>query len=227
MGMEALIRWNSTNEGVISPDKFIPVLEDTGMIIEVGDWITTSVCAQIRSWLDQGYSPVPVSVNFSTIQFRKKGLAESILAMVEKARIDPKLLIMEITESAFMQNVEVASAIFKKLKEKGIGISLDDFGTGYSSLSYLKKFPFDNLKIDISFIRDLTLESDSSSLVSAIIAMARSLNLKTIAEGVETEELWKILRLLNCDMVQGNYFSPAVPPKGVEIYFEDPAGRKT
>ncbi len=221
MGMEALIRWNSTSEGIISPDKFIPVLEDTGLIIEVGDWVTNSVCMQIRSWLDQGYQPVPVSVNLSTVQFRKKDLAESILAMVTQARIDPKLLVLEITESTFMQNVEYAQIVFKKLKEAGISISLDDFGTGYSSLSYLKKFPFDNLKIDISFIRDLTLDSDASSLVSAIIAMARSLNLKTIAEGVETEELWKILRLLKCDMVQGNYFSPAIPPQGVEIYFED------
>jgi diguanylate cyclase (GGDEF)-like protein/PAS domain S-box-containing protein len=220
MGMEALIRWNSTTEGVISPDRFIPVLEDTGLIIQVGDWITSSVCMQIRDWLDRGYTPVPVSVNLSSVQFRKKDLAESILSMVEQARIDPKLLTMEITESTFMQNVDFASSVFKKLKEKGITISLDDFGTGYSSLSYLKKFPFDNLKIDISFIRDLTLESDASTIVTAIIAMARSLNLKSIAEGVETEELWKILRLLKCDMVQGNYFCPALPPKGVEIYFE-------
>jgi diguanylate cyclase (GGDEF)-like protein/PAS domain S-box-containing protein len=220
MGMEALIRWNSTNQGIISPDKFIPVLEDTGLIIEVGEWITNSVCAQIRAWQDQGYAPVPVAVNFSTVQFRKKDLAESILMMIERARIDPRLVTMEITESTFMQNVDFASAVFSKLKEKGMAISLDDFGTGYSSLSYLKKFPFDNLKIDISFVRDLTLESDASSIVSAIIAMARSLNLKTIAEGVETEELWKILRLLKCDMVQGNYFCPALPPKGVEIYFE-------
>jgi diguanylate cyclase (GGDEF)-like protein/PAS domain S-box-containing protein len=220
LGMEALIRWNSTNQGIILPDKFIPVLEDTGLIIEVGEWITNSVCAQVRAWQDQGYTPVPVSVNFSTVQFRKKDLAETILTAIERSHIAPKLITMEITESTFMQNVDFASAVFSKLKERGMTISLDDFGTGYSSLSYLKKFPFDNLKIDISFVRDLTLDSDASSIVSAIIAMARSLNLKTIAEGVETEELWKILRLLNCDMVQGDYFCPALPPQGVEIYFE-------
>jgi diguanylate cyclase (GGDEF)-like protein/PAS domain S-box-containing protein len=226
MGMEALIRWNSATEGIISPDKFIPVLEDTGMIIEVGDWITNSVCMQVRDWQARGYTMVPVSVNLSSVQFRKKDLGESIMAAVKLAGIDPKLLTMEITESTFMQNVEFASSVFKKLKDQGIAISLDDFGTGYSSLSYLKKFPFDNLKIDISFIRDLTLESDASAIVSAIIAMARSLNLKTIAEGVETEELWKILRLLKCDMVQGNYFSPALPPQGVEIYFDGGPGKK-
>ncbi len=220
MGMEALIRWNSADQGVISPDKFIPVLEDTGMIIEVGDWITSTVCTQIRKWRDAGHALVPISVNISSVQFRKKDLAESIIAAVDEAGIDPALITLEITESTFMRNTEFASSVFQKLKAYGISISLDDFGTGYSSLSYLKKFPFDNLKIDISFVRDLTLESDASTIVSAIIAMARSLNLKTIAEGVETEELWKILRLLKCDMVQGNYFSPALPPEGVEIYFD-------
>jgi diguanylate cyclase (GGDEF)-like protein/PAS domain S-box-containing protein len=219
-GMEALIRWNSTDRGVILPDKFISVLEDTGMIIEVGDWITKAVCNQIRTWLEKGYPVVPVSVNVSSVQFRKQDLAEKILKTVAESGIPPKLLTLEITESTFIQNVDFASLALKKLKATGITTSLDDFGTGYSSLSYLKRFPFDNLKIDISFIRDLSMDSDAASLVTAIIALAHSLNLKTIAEGVETEDLLKILRLLKCDMAQGDYFSPPLPAKGVEIFFE-------
>ncbi len=220
VGMEALIRWNSADRGVILPDKFISVLEDTGMIIEVGDWIIRAVCRQIQEWREAGYSVVPVSVNVSSVQFRRKDLAEKIMNVVKECGISPKLLTLEITESTFIQNVDFASVVLKKLKETGITTSLDDFGTGYSSLSYLKRFPFDNLKIDISFIRDLSLDTDAASIVTAIIALAHSLNLKTIAEGVETEELLKILRLLKCDMAQGNYFSPALPAKGVEIFFE-------
>jgi EAL domain-containing protein (putative c-di-GMP-specific phosphodiesterase class I) len=219
-GMEALLRWNSTDRGVISPDKFISVLEDTGMIIEVGDWIMQAVCSQIREWRGKGHPLVPVAVNISSVQFRSEDLAEKILNIVGEYGVDPKLLTLEITESTFMKNVDLTSRILGKLKGAGMSVSLDDFGTGYSSLAYLKKFPFDNLKIDISFVRDLTIGSDTTKIVSAIIAMARSLNLKTIAEGVETEELWKILRLLQCDMAQGNYFSPPLPPQGVEIYFE-------
>lgn len=220
-GMEALIRWNSADRGVILPDKFISVLEDTGMIIEVGDWIIKAVCRQIREWLDKGYPVVPVSVNVSSVQFRRKDLAEKIIKTVADCNISPKLLTLEITESTFIQNVDFASLVLKKLKETGITTSLDDFGTGYSSLSYLKRFPFDNLKIDISFIRDLSLDTDAASIVTAIIALAHSLNLKTIAEGVETEELLKILRLLKCDMAQGDYFSPPLPARGVEIFFEE------
>lgn len=220
VGMEALIRWNSTDRGVILPDKFISVLEDTGMIIEVGDWIIRAVCRQIREWQEKGYPVVPVSVNVSSVQFRRKDLAEKIMKTVEECKIAPQLLTLEITESTFIQNVEYASLALKQLKDKGITTSLDDFGTGYSSLSYLKRFPFDNLKIDISFVRDLSMDTDAASIVTAIIALAHSLNLKTIAEGVETEELLKILRLLKCDMAQGDYFSPPLPSKGVEIFFE-------
>jgi diguanylate cyclase (GGDEF)-like protein/PAS domain S-box-containing protein len=220
VGMEALIRWNSADRGVILPDKFISVLEDTGMIIEVGDWIIRAVCRQLGEWKEKGYPVVPVSVNVSSVQFRRKDLAEKIMKTVDECKIDPRLLTLEITESTFIQNVEYASLALKKLKERGITTSLDDFGTGYSSLSYLKRFPFDNLKIDISFVRDLSVDTDAASIVTAIIALAHSLNLKTIAEGVETEDLLKILRLLKCDMAQGDYFSPPLPAKGVEIFFE-------
>ncbi len=220
MGMEALIRWNSRTEGVVSPSRFIPVLEDTGLIIEVGEWVTRSVCRQISEWEEAGLATVPVSVNISSVQFRRQDIADTILAAVDRYSIDPKLLTLEITESTFMRNTEFARQVLTRLKKTGISMSLDDFGTGYSSLSYLQKFPFDNLKIDISFVRELTLDNHSSSIVSAIIAMARSLKLKTIAEGVETENLWKILRLLQCDMVQGNHFSPPVPAKDVEIFLQ-------
>ncbi len=219
-GMEALIRWNS-NGTLVPPSTFIPVLEDTGMIIEVGDWITKAVCRQIGEWSDAGYKPLPVSVNISPVQFRKQDLADSILEAVRQSSIDPRLLTLEITESSLMRNVDFARQVLTRLKKEGISISLDDFGTGYSSLGYLQKFPFDNLKIDSSFVRDLALDEHSSTIVSAIIAMARSLSLKTIAEGVETEELWKILRLLQCDMVQGHFFSPPVTASEVETFLKN------
>jgi EAL domain-containing protein (putative c-di-GMP-specific phosphodiesterase class I) len=139
--------------------------------------------------------------------------------IIKEFSLDTKLLTLEITESAFMQDIEFTNSVLKKLREIGISISIDDFGTGYSSLSYLKRLPIDNLKIDISFIRDIATDSDTASIVTAIIAMAHTLNLKTIAEGVETEEQWKILRLLRCDMAQGYYFSKPLPAEEVEKYF--------
>jgi EAL domain-containing protein (putative c-di-GMP-specific phosphodiesterase class I) len=150
------------------------------------------------------------------VQFRQRALADSLEKIIKEAGVEPQLLSVEITESAFMQDLEFTSSVLKKLKNLGVSISIDDFGTGYSSLSYLTRFPVDNLKIDISFIRDLAADADSASIVTAIISMARTLGLKTIAEGIETEEQWKILRLLRCDMGQGYYFSKPLPAKEVE-----------
>jgi diguanylate cyclase (GGDEF)-like protein/PAS domain S-box-containing protein len=240
VGMEALLRWQSREFGLVLPGKFIPVLEETGMIIEVGEWILKTACRQVMEWHDKGYpkipvslnlsysptvSPasnipvypeIPVSVNLSLIQFRQKDLTEILERIIRESGVDPKLLTMEITESTFMQDIEFTSSVLKKIKDMGISISVDDFGTGYSSLSYLKRLPIDNLKIDISFIRDIATDPDTASIVTAIISMAHTLNLKTIAEGVETEEQWKILRLLRCDMGQGYYYSPPLPAKDLE-----------
>ncbi len=211
VGMEALSRWQSKDMGSISPGKFIPVLEDTGMIIEVGEWILRTALKQIKEWQDKGYPVVPVSVNLSLIQFRQKELIERVKKALREIAFHPSLLTLEITESAFMQDIEYTNSVIKTIKDIGISISIDDFGVGYSSLAYLKRFPIDNLKIDISFIREITTDPDTASIVTAIIAMAHALNLKTIAEGIETAEQWKFLRLLRCDMGQGYYISKPLP----------------
>jgi diguanylate cyclase (GGDEF)-like protein len=211
VGMEALVRWQSKDMGLVSPGKFIPVLEDTGMIIEVGEWILRTALRQIKEWQDKGYPVVPISVNLSLIQFRQKEMIEMVKKAMREFSFHPSLLTLEITESAFMQDIEYTNSVINTVKDIGISISIDDFGTGYSSLAYLKRFPIDNLKIDISFIREITTDTDTASIVTAIIAMAHTLNLKTIAEGIETEEQWKFLRLLRCDMGQGYYISKPLP----------------
>ncbi len=223
VGMEALVRWQSKDKGLIPPGKFIPILEETKMIIEVGEWILRTALRRVKEWQDKGYAVVPVSVNLSLIQFRQKDLAEMVRKVIGEISFNTSFLTLEITESAFMQDIEFTSSVLKKFKDIGCSISIDDFGTGYSSLSYLKRFPVDNLKIDISFIRDLTTDPDTASIVSAIIAMAHSLNIKTIAEGVETEEQWKFLRLLKCDVIQGFYLSKPLPSEEVEKIFNSPA----
>ena len=219
VGMEALIRWQSLDQGLVPPAKFIPVLEETGMIIEVGEWVLRKAMLQLKAWQNRGYYVVPVSVNLSLIQLRQNNLVEKVKGMIEEIGVVPSLLGSEITESAFMEDIEYANTTFKELRDIGMSISVDDFGTGYSSLSYLKRLPVDNLKIDISFIRELGKDPDAEAIVSAIITMANALSLKTIAEGVETEEQWKILRLLGCDIIQGFYFSRPVSAEAVEKLF--------
>ncbi|MEK6655803.1 MAG: EAL domain-containing protein [Nitrospirota bacterium] len=220
VGMEALIRWNSKELGSVPPSRFIPVLEETKMIIDVGAWVLKESCRQVREWQDKGHKVVPVSVNLSLIQFRQKDLAEMITKAAEDCGLAPKLITLEITESALMQDMEFTNLVLNKLREAGFFISIDDFGTGYSSLSHLKKLPVDNLKIDISFIREIANDPDTASIVTAIIGMAHTMNLKTIAEGVETEEQWKILRLLRCDLAQGFYYSKPVPAGEVEKFLK-------
>lgn len=220
IGMEALIRWQNKDMGLVSPDKFISVLEDTGMIIEVGEWILRTATKQVKEWQNKGYPVVPVSVNLSLIQFRQKNLAEIIKKIIGECGYYPSLLTLEITESAFMQNLESARSAFKELKDMGVSVSIDDFGTGYSSLAHLKRFPIGNLKIDKSFIREMINDTDSASLVIAIINMAHTLNLKTIAEGIETEEQLKILRLLRCDMGQGFYLCKPLLAEEIEKLFK-------
>ena len=217
-GVEALIKWNSGTHGLVSPTQFIPTLEDTGMIIDVGEWVLKTACRQIKEW-ENGNSSFPVSVNLSLIQFRHKYLVDMVADTIKAFGIDPRRLVLEITENIFMDDLDFATSVLKRLKDLGISISVDDFGTGYSSLSYLKRLPVDNIKIDISFVQDVTIDPDVASIVTAIVAMARSLNLKTIAEGVETEEQRNILRLLRCDMGQGYYFSPALLSRDLEKQF--------
>lgn len=209
-GAEALIKWKSDKHGMVAPSKFIPLLEDSGMIIDVGQWVLRTACGQIKRW-DREPSKVPIAVNLSLLQLRHKDIVDMVDRTIQEFGIDPSRLILEVTEGMCIYDLDFASLILKRLKDIGVSISIDDFGTGYSSLSYLKKLPVDNVKIDMSFVKDITTDPDAASIVSAITTLARNLNLKTIAEGVETEEQWKILRLLRCDMGQGFLFSPALP----------------
>jgi len=218
-GTEALLKWKNEEFGMVSPVKFIPLLEETGMIIDVGKWVLRTACEQIREW-DARKASLPMSVNLSGTQFRHEYLAETVESTIKEFGIDPRRLTLEITESIFMKDQDFAVKVLQRLKSIGVAIAIDDFGTGYSSLSYLKKFPVDFVKIDQSFVKDVATDPDATSLVTAIINMAHSLSLRTIAEGVETEDQWKILRLLRCDMAQGYYFSTALLPADVEKILE-------
>ncbi len=215
-GAEALLRWQRNNQ-MISPAQFIPAAEESGLIIPVGEWVLQTVCMQNKVWQTRGFPPLRVAVNLSTRQFRQKGLAELIGSLLQDIGLDPRCLELELTEGAAMQNPEEAAAILKALKKTGIHISIDDFGTGYSSLSYLKKFPLDTLKIDQSFVRDITTDPNDAAIVQAVIAMAHGLGLKVLAEGVETQEQAAFLHLHKCDMAQGYYFGRPMP---AEAFYE-------
>ena len=219
VGMEALIRWQKSCNELVPPGSFIPVLEKNGMIIEVGEWVLLTAIRQIKEWQNRGYPVVPVSVNLSLVQFRQKNLAETIKNLLEEFKISPSLLVLEITESAFMEDIQFTKSTLEELKNIGLSISIDDFGTGYSSLSYLKRFPVDNLKIDISFVREIAKDPDTSSIVSAIVTMADALNLKTIAEGIETEAQLGVLQDLKCSAGQGFYFRRPMPAASLETYW--------
>jgi len=210
-GVEALIRWNSKELGPVSPAKFIPLAEKTGLIVPIGEWVLKTACAQNKAWQEQGYPPLLMSVNLSPRQFRQKNLLEMVAAGLRDAGLNPRFLELEITESMIMLRPEKAIAILQEVHQLGVQLSVDDFGTGYSSLAYLKRFPVQKLKIDQSFMRDLTVDRDDAGIVTAVVAMAKSLNLEVIAEGVETAEQLAFLAKLDCDEYQGYYFSRPVP----------------
>jgi diguanylate cyclase (GGDEF)-like protein/PAS domain S-box-containing protein len=208
-GAEALIRWESEDLGPVPPTAFIPVLEDSGLIVAVGEWVLRTACRQISDWQRMRHA-LPVAVNLSQVQLAQHDLVNMVGDAVKEHAIDPRQLTLELTESICVRDIELASGLLRKLKDVGVSISVDDFGTGYSSLSHVKRLPVDNLKIDMSFVRDVTSDPDAASIITAITTMARSLGLKTIAEGVESEEQRNILRLLRCDLGQGYLFGPAV-----------------
>jgi len=208
---EALIRWRHPTRGLVPPNAFIPIAEETGLIVPIGDWVLREACRQMRLWLDAGMTPVRIAVNLSAKQFRHADLAAVVRAALCDARLEPGFLELELTESAVMHNPEASAATLQVLSAMGVHISIDDFGTGYSSLSYLRRFPLDKLKIDRSFIRDLMTNPDDVSIVRAIISLAHSLRLRVVAEGVETADQLNFLRDLGCDQYQGFHCSPAVP----------------
>ncbi len=211
VGLEALLRWKHPERGLVSPGKFIPVAEEAGLIVPIGEWVLRAACLQNRAWQRAGHQPVNVAVNLSGRQFEHRQLIETVTRALRDADLEPGSLALEITESAIMKNPDKASAMLQQLKTMGIPISIDDFGTGYSSLSYLRRFPVDELKIDRSFIMNIATDLDDAAIASAIIAMAHSLKLKVVAEGVETEEQLAFLKSLGCDEAQGYLFSRPVP----------------
>jgi diguanylate cyclase (GGDEF)-like protein/PAS domain S-box-containing protein len=206
-GFEALLRWQHPQRGVVSPAQFIPLLEETGLITDVGDWVVREACRHIKSWRDAGVTPVPVAVNLAARQFQVNELGANIVAILEEFEIEPHLLELEITESSLMHNTMQAVETLKYLQAYGLRTSIDDFGTGYSSLAYLKRFPLHALKIDRTFVRDIGEDSDDTAISLALINMAHNLGLKVIAEGVETESQLEFLAAHGCDEMQGYYFA--------------------
>ena len=216
LGMEALLRWHHPQFGAISPAEFIPIAEETGMILAIGQWVLESACEQTRRWLDLGVVPLRVAVNLSARQFRQSDLVRQVASALQRSGLAPGALELEITESAFIDNIDAAVTQAQALKELGIKLSLDDFGTGYSSLAYLSRFPFDKLKIDQGFVHDITENPVNAAIATAAIVMARSLNLTVLAEGVETEAQARFLRSRRCDSMQGYLFSRPLPPAEFE-----------
>lgn len=211
VGAEALMRWIHPVLGVVPPSEFIPVAEDTGMILSIGEWAIEEACRQISAWRNEGCAVISLSINLSAGQLRQEHLSDMVESALAKNGVSPEHLELEVTESAVMQNPEAAIAIMNKLKRIGIGISLDDFGTGYSSLNYLKRFPVDTLKIDQSFIREIASDPNDAAIVHSVITLAHSLNRKTVAEGVETQAQLEFLSRNRCDQIQGFLFSPPLP----------------
>ncbi|MCR6632008.1 MAG: EAL domain-containing protein [Magnetospirillum sp.] len=211
VGAEALLRWHHHELGMISPADFIPIAEETGLIIPIGEWVLAEVCRQLRAWAEQGQPVVQVAVNLSAHQFRQPDLVDRVVEALHGAGINPDLLELELTESAVMHNAEAAIRTLMDLHSHGVRLAVDDFGTGYSSLSYLKKFPLDKLKIDRSFVMDIDSNPASAEIVGAIIAMGHSLNLEIVAEGVENDAQLEVLKGLKCDEIQGFYYSRPIP----------------
>jgi len=211
IGLEALLRWRPADGDMLMPTKFISLAEETGLIIPIGEWVLSTACLQNKAWHEAGYGPIVVSVNLSNRQFDQKDLIEVVTRALRNADLHPRYLELEITESAVMQNPEETIATLHKLRDLGIQISIDDFGTGYSSLNYLRRLPLDSLKIDRSFVMNLSTNPSDAAIVKAIIVLAHSLNLKVVAEGVETEQQLAFLRESECDEIQGYLLSRPLP----------------
>jgi diguanylate cyclase (GGDEF)-like protein/PAS domain S-box-containing protein len=231
VGMEALIRWQSPELGFIPPARFIPLAEETGLIAPIGEWVLETACRQNQAWQDAGLSALTMAINLSPRQFQQENLADRVARSLAETGLGPNYLELEIVESMVMHDVKNASSLTGKLKELGVQLTMDDFGTGYSSLSYLKLFPFDKIKIDQSFVRNITSDPDSAAIARAMIALAHSLKLRVVGEGVETAGQLHYLRSHGCDEMQGFYFSRPVPSGKIEqmlqenrqLFFEEDA----
>jgi EAL domain-containing protein (putative c-di-GMP-specific phosphodiesterase class I) len=211
VGLEALIRWQHPQLGFVSPDQFIPLAEEIGLIAPIGQWVLQTACIQHQTWLAEGFPPIRIAVNLSARQFHQSHLIKIILQTLQETEIDPQYLELEITESAAMQDVEFTIKILQELREMGLHITIDDFGTGYSSLNVIKHFPLNTLKIDRSFVKDLVDNPNDAAIAQTIVALGKGLKLQVVAEGVETPQQLAFLRSIHCDLAQGYFFCPPVP----------------
>jgi len=212
-GAEALLRWTHPIRGPVSPAQFIPVAEDCGLILPIGNWVLREACKQARVWVEAGLPMSTMAVNISSMEFRDNDFLDTVFEVLSETGLDPRSLELELTESVLMKRAESAASVLKTLRARGVQIAVDDFGTGYSSLSYLRKFPIDALKIDQSFVRQISSAGEDTTIVTAVISMGRSLKLRVVAEGVETREELEFLQAHQCDEAQGYYFSRPVPPR--------------
>jgi EAL domain-containing protein (putative c-di-GMP-specific phosphodiesterase class I) len=217
--MEALVRWNDPEHGLVAPGEFIPIAEETGLIMPIGEWVLFEAMRQNRAWQQEGRPLLPISVNLSPRQFRQKDLVDNLRRILTDTGQPARLLELEITESTLMHDIAETQAKLQEIAAMGVRLAIDDFGTGYSSLSYLKRFPVHKLKIDQSFVRDLKFDPDDAAIVKAIIGLAGSLGLDTLAEGVETREQLEVLLGLGCERFQGYFFSRPLPSAGVDRIF--------
>jgi EAL domain-containing protein (putative c-di-GMP-specific phosphodiesterase class I) len=213
VGFEALLRWQHPVDGLLAPDQFLPLAEKSGLIIPIGNWVIDEACRQLREWHLQGHEEWSVAVNLSTLQFEQPQLVETVLESLARHNIPPHTLILEVTETTAMNNPDESVRVLTELTQAGVKASIDDFGTGYSSLLYLKRLPACELKIDRAFVNELSGESDDATIVSAIVALAKTLNLKVVAEGVETPQQQEFLTELGCNTLQGYLLGKPVSPQ--------------
>jgi EAL domain-containing protein (putative c-di-GMP-specific phosphodiesterase class I) len=212
LGAEALVRWNHPTRGLVPPDEFIPLAEKTGLIFQIGTWVLDEACRQVSEWHASGHTEWTVSVNLSALQFSHPGLIEMVRHALKQHSLEPRYLTLEITESTAMRDADASMVILRELNSMGVNISIDDFGTGYSSLLYLKRLPASELKIDRGFVRDLAHDTEDAAIIAAIVALGRTLNLKIVAEGVETADQQAFLTRLGCHSLQGFLLGRPMPP---------------
>ncbi|HEY4265652.1 MAG TPA: EAL domain-containing protein, partial [Micropepsaceae bacterium] len=225
IGVEGLIRWHHPERGLVPPVQFIPVAEDCGFIVPIGQWVLREACRQGRAWRDSGLPAIGIAVNISAAELRTRNFVANVQAILKETRFEPRDLELELTETFLMQDLESTAAVLRALKEIGVRLALDDFGTGYSSLSYLRRFPIDTLKIDRSFVCDLTTDAGDASIVDAVINMGKSLHMAVVAEGVETPEQLALLQQQGCTEGQGYFFSRPVSAERTTQLLERSAGK--
>jgi EAL domain-containing protein (putative c-di-GMP-specific phosphodiesterase class I) len=220
IGVEALIRWNHPERGLVSPIEFIEFAEQRGLIVQIGDWVIKEACRQLRSWMDQGIVDCKIAVNLSSVQLIQSDIVHQIINYLDEYKVPPRLFEIEITETILMKNVSMAIDSLERLHARGISIAIDDFGTGYSSLSYLKTLPIDSLKIDRAFVQDICTDDNDQKIVQTLISMAHSMGMKVVAEGVETRAQFDLLSEYKVDDIQGNLLSKPVSADEIEVLMQ-------